>query len=165
MPTAPGSNQASDAAGSKFAHRVQAMSRITAGWAGYSIHTAMCQMSADWPKGDLAVGLVDSRYGAAYMPVWLHLARIRYLRMDDAREAGTYFIDEMRISWLPAKRSTWPVDLRRHTLRSWEGNWGEPDLECEMAHVEMVGPWSLEAIAQIIHISITPPELESTSAL
>jgi hypothetical protein len=141
------------------------MSRITAGWNGYSIHTAICQMGVDRPEGDLTVGLVGYSEGSAYMPVWLHLARIRHLRMDDAREAVTSFIDEMRISWLPAERSMWPAGLRRHTLRSWEGNWGEADLECEMAHVEIGGMWSLEAIAQAIHISITPPELESTSIL
>ena len=57
---------------------------------------------------------------------------------------------------LPAQRSSWPPELREHQLRSWEGDWGAADLECEMVRVEIAGPWSMVAIAQIIDVSVTP---------
>jgi len=152
---------------SDFARRVGAIAQITNGWAGFSLITFVCQVGADRPAGDLFIELLDTRQGARYMPVWLHLARIRHLRMDDAEDAGGLWVDEVRVSWLPTKRLSWPTEARRHQLRSWavEGEHGEADLECEMAMVEIVGPWSMEAIAQIIDVSVTPPELESVSSL
>lgn len=127
----------------------------------------MSQVGVDRPAGDLFIELLDTREGARYMPVWLHLARIRYPRMDDAEDAEGLWVDEVRVSWLPAKRLSWPTEVRRHQLRSWavEGEHGAADLECEMAMVEIVGPWNMEAIAQIIDVSVTPPELESVSSL
>lgn len=62
---------------SRFARRVEAISRITAGWTGFFVQTVLCQMNADRPEGDLTIGLIDGRAGAPDMPVWLHLARIR----------------------------------------------------------------------------------------
>lgn len=150
---------------SRFARRVEAISRITAGWTGFFVQTVLCQMNADRPEGDLTIGLIDGRAGAPHMPVWLHLARIRYLRMDDIRETESTFIDDIRISWPPARQSSWPNDTRKYALRTWDGNRGEPGMAGEMARVEMVGPWSIEAIAQIIHISVTPPQLENVSIL
>src|ERR1700761_5586074 len=148
---------------SEFSRRVAAIAQIAGGWAGYFVTTVMCQVGGDWPEGDLLLGLLDTRAGVRYMPVWLHLASIRYLRMDDAREAEGLWADEIRVSWLPARRSSWTVETRPHKLRSWPGEGGAADLECEMARVEIVGPWNLEVIAQIIDVSVTPPELETLS--
>lgn len=119
-------------------------------------------MDDPWQEGDLTLGFVEE--DKPYTPVWLHLARIRFLRMEDFREAGPCFIDGIQVSVLPAPRSDWPAEARMHALRGWEGKWGEVDLECEMAWVKIAGPWSLEAIAQIINVSVTPPELMNISA-
>ena len=148
---------------STFARRVSAIAQISEQWAGCSLVTFVCQVGADRPAGDLFIGLLDTREGARHTPVWLHLARIRYLRMDDAGDAEGLWVDEVRVSRLPAKRASWPTEVRRHSLRSWavEGEHGAADLECEMVMVEIVGPWSMEAIAQIIDVSVTPPELVS----
>lgn len=147
---------------SPFARKIRAISGITAQWADRCVQTVVCQMDAPWHEGDLTLGFVGE--GAPYAPVWLHLARIRYLRMEDFREEGPCFVDGIQLSVLPAARSDWPAEVRIHELRSWEGEWGEVDLECEMAWVKISGPWSLEAIAQIINVSVTPPELTSISA-
>ncbi|MFD4117283.1 hypothetical protein ACFWSJ_28020 [Streptomyces niveus] len=147
---------------SSFARKIQAISGITSGWADYSVQTVVCQMDAPWHEGDLTLGLVGE--GRPYTPVWLHLARIRYLRMEDFRETGPSFIDGIQLSVLPAPRSDWPAEARIHGLRGWEGKGGEVDLECEMAWVTIAGPWSLEAIAQIVNVSVTPPELMNISA-
>ncbi|MFC8825210.1 hypothetical protein ACFT9I_07600 [Streptomyces sp. NPDC057137] len=147
---------------SSFARKIQVISRITAGWAGHSVHTVVCQMDAPSYEGDLTVGLVGE--DEPYTPVWLHLARIRYLRMEDFQETGPSFIDGIQVSVLPAPRSDWPAEARIHALRGWEGKGGEADLECEMAWVAIAGPWNLEAIAQIINVSVTPPELTNMSA-
>lgn len=152
---------------SDFARRVGAIAQITDKWVGCSLITFMCQVGADRPAGDLFIGLLDTHEGSRHLPVWLHLAQIRHLRMDDAEDAEGLWVDEVRVSWLPAERSSWPTEVRRHQLRSWavEGEHGEAHLECEMAMVEIVGPWNMEAIAQIIDVSVTPPELESVSSL
>ncbi|WP_369224237.1 hypothetical protein AB5J52_26110 [Streptomyces sp. R39] len=147
---------------SSYARKIQAISDITARWAGYSVQTVVCQMDATWPEGDLTLGFVAE--DTPYTPVWLHLARIRYLRMEDLRETGPSFIDGVQVSLLPARRSGWPAEARMHTLRSWEGKWGQADLECEMVWITISGPWSLEAIAQIVNVSLTPPELTAISA-
>ncbi|MFJ9447907.1 hypothetical protein ACIRRH_39685 [Kitasatospora sp. NPDC101235] len=145
-------------AGSSFARKINTISGITARWADYCIQAVVCQMDATWPEGDLTLGLVGEE-GPYAAPVWLHLARIRYLRMEDFREMGPSFIDGIQVSLLPARRSDWPAEARMYALRSWKGKWGGADLECEMAWVKIAGPWSLEAIAQIINVSVTPPEL------
>lgn len=147
---------------SPYARKIQAISGITARWAGYYVQTVVCQMDANWPEGDLVLGFVEEE--RPYAPVWLHLARIRYLRMDDLRETGPCFIDGVQVSLLPVQRSDWPAETRMHTLRSWEGKWGQVDLECEMVRIMISGPWSLEAIAQVINVSLTPPELTAISA-
>lgn len=149
---------------SEFSRRVAAIAQIAGGWVGYFVTTVMCRMDGDWPEGDLLLGLLDTSAGVRYMPVWLHLADIRYLCMDDAREAEGRWADEIRVSWLQARRS-WTVETRPRKLRSWPGEGGTADLECEMARVEIVGPWNMEVIAQIIDISVTPPELENVSSL
>ncbi len=69
-----------------------------------------------------------------------------------------------RVSALPAARSKWPAEARTHALRNWEGTWGAADLECEMAWVAIDGPWSLEGVAQIINVSVAPPELANIPA-
>lgn len=148
---------------SDFARRVGVIAQIANEWADYSLTTVMCQVGVEWPEGDLLVGLLgkDDRY----MPVWLHLARIRYLRMDDAHDIEALWVDKVRVSWLPAKRSSWPTEVRRHRLRAWgTDERGRADRECEMAMVEIVGPWSMEAIVQIIDVSVRPPGLESVSS-
>ncbi|MFK0254383.1 hypothetical protein [Streptomyces sp. NPDC090445] len=147
---------------SSFARKVRAISGITARWADHCVQTVVCQMDAPWHEGDLTLGFAAE--DAPDTPVWLHLARIRYLRMEDFREAGPCFVDGIHVSVLPAARSDWPAEARIHELRGWEGKGGEVDLECEMAWVTISGPWSLEAIAQIINVSVTPPELPSISA-
>lgn len=147
---------------SEFARRVAAIAQITSEWADYWLATVMCQVGAEWPEGELLVGLQGN--DGRYMPSWLHLARIRYLRMDDAHEIDALWVDEVRVSWLPAKRSSWPVKACLHQLRSWlPEESGRADLECEMAMVEIIGPWSMEAIAQIIDVSVRPPELENVA--
>ncbi|SEE82121.1 hypothetical protein [Streptomyces sp. Ag109_O5-10] len=147
---------------SSYARKIRAISDITARWAGHYVQTVVCQMDTDWPEGDLTLGFVEE--GTPYTPVWLHLARIRYLRMEDLRETGPCFIDGVHVSLLPARRSDWPAEARMHTLRSWEGKWGQADLECEMVWITISGPWSLEVIAQIVNVSLTPPELTTISA-
>lgn len=119
-------------------------------------------MDATSPEGNLTLGFAEE--DRPYAPVWLHLARIRYLRMENLREMGPCFIDGVQVSLLPARRSDWPAEARMHTLRSWEGKWGQAGLECEMAWITIAGPWSLEVIVQIIDVSITPPELTTISA-
>ncbi|MGY5048786.1 hypothetical protein ACWDE0_24700 [Streptomyces sp. 900105755] len=104
---------------SSYARKIRAISDITARWAGHYVQTVVCQMDTDWPEGDLALGFVEE--GTPYTPVWLHLAPIRYLRMEDLRETGPCFIDGVHVSLLPARRSDWPAEARMHTLRSWEG--------------------------------------------
>lgn len=147
---------------SSYARKIQAISGITARWADHCIQTAVCQMDADRPEGDLTLGFVEE--GRPYAPVWLHLARIRYLRMGDLQETGPCLVDGVDVSLLPARRSGWPAEARMHALRSWEGRWGEAGLECEMAWITISGPWSLEAIAQIVNVSVTPPELADIPA-
>ncbi|WP_030721683.1 hypothetical protein [Streptomyces sp. NRRL S-237] len=146
---------------SSYARKIRAISDITARWADFCVQTVVCQMDATCPEGDLTLGFVEE--GGPYSPVWLHLARIRYLRMEDLRETGPSLIDDIQVSLLPARRAGWPAEARIHTLRSWEGIWGQVDLECEMAWIRVSGPWSLEAIAQIITVSVTPSELTNTS--
>ncbi|MFE2168710.1 hypothetical protein ACFXB3_27200 [Streptomyces sp. NPDC059447] len=150
-----------DAAGA-FARKIRVISGITARWADHCVQTVVCRMDELWPEGDLTLGFVGE--GAPYAPVWLHLARIRHLRMDDFREEGPSFVDDVGVSLLPASRSDWPAEARSHELRGWEGTWGQVDLECEMAWVRIAGPWSLEAIAQVIDVSVTPPELTDIPA-
>ncbi|MFI1439138.1 hypothetical protein [Streptomyces fructofermentans] len=149
-------------AGSPFTRRVRAISDITARWADCCVQTVVvCPMDEPWHEGDLTLGFVEE--GRPHAQMWLHLARIRYLRMEDVREELPSFIDGIQVSVLPALRSDWPDEARRHTLRGWEGDWGDVDLECEMAWVTIAGPWSLEAIAQVISVSVTPPELTGIS--
>ena len=149
---------------SAFAERIRAIEQIVDKWADYSIITVVCQVGEERPEGYLLVELLDTRESARHASVWLHLGRIRYLQADDVQEAEGLWVDEIWASVLPAQRSSWPPELREHQLRSWEGDWGEADLECEMVRVEIAGPWSMVAIAQIIDVSITPPALEGLSS-
>ena len=119
----------------EFSRRVAAIGQIAGGWVDYYITTVMCQVGGDWPEGDLLVGLVNTRADGRYIPVWLHLANIRSLWMDDAHEAAGRWVDEIRVSWLPASRSSWTAETRWHRLRSWPGEGGAADHECEMARV------------------------------
>ncbi len=159
MPSAHDSAEPAPVAGSRFAQHVQAIAEIATQWSDYSLQTAMCQMDADRPEGDLLIGLCSVYAATGELPVWLHLARIRYLNMEDAFGPGD-FIAEVKISFLPAERSAWPVEARAHELRSWDGEWGKADSEIEMVWVEIDGPWWMEAIAQIIDVSVVPPQLE-----
>ncbi|MGW0853944.1 hypothetical protein [Streptomyces sp. NPDC002690] len=147
---------------SVYARKIQVISDITARWAGYCVRTVVSQMGAAWPEGDLTLGFVEE--GGSSAQVWLHLARIRHLRMEDLRETGPCFVDAVQVSLLPARRSDWPAEARGHELRSWEGAWGQAGLECEMVWISIFGPWSLEAIAQIVDLSVAPPELMPFSA-
>ncbi|MFD8635345.1 hypothetical protein [Streptomyces sp. NPDC059533] len=145
-----------------FARKIRVIAGITARWADHCVQTVVCQTDELRQESDLTVGFVGE--GEPYAPVWLHLARIRYLRMEDFQEEGPGFVDDVSVSLLPASRSDWPAEARVHELRGWEGTWGEVDLECEMAWVRIAGPRSLEAIAQVIDVSVTPPELTSIQA-
>lgn len=160
MPSAHDSVGAPSVADSPFAQHVQAIAEIAAQWSDYSLQTVMCQMDGNPPEGDLLIGLCSHYAASRHLPVWLHLARIRHLRMENAFDPGLDFVAEVKVSLLPAERSAWPPEARAHGLRSWDGAWGKADSEIEMVWVEIDGPWWMEAIAQIIDVAVVPPQLE-----
>lgn len=99
------SARAPSGADSPFAQRVQGIAEIAAQWSDYSLQTVMRQMDANRPEGDLLIGLCSVYTASRHLPVWLHLARIRHLRMEDAFDPGLDFVAEVKISFLPADRS------------------------------------------------------------
>jgi hypothetical protein len=139
-------------AGNYLARRVEVIAQIVASWSGYFVRSLSCHMEDQPSDGELTVRLSDSRPDT---PVSLHLARIWYLKADGlSEEIRTSFVDEIRVTWLAANQALWP-EQARHLV-------GDFATLPELVWVEMIGPWTFEAIAQIIDITTTPPELRGS---